>query len=89
MRPTPLPKSWAGQVFIIGDTSRGLAPCTYAVAPSQLFPGRPRVVARIELTAEDRHLISQGAVLWLEMDGGELPWQLTLTDPNAEVPLDG
>jgi hypothetical protein len=44
------------------------------------------VLARIELDDHDRALIGAGAVLWLEMDGGELPWQLHITDPNAEVP---
>mgnify|MGYP000290530576 CR=1 FL=1 len=42
-------------------------------------------VSQERRTAADL-LIAAGAVLWLEMDGGELPWQLHVTDPAAEVP---
>ncbi len=89
MRATPLPDTWSGQRAIIGPsdpTRDDLRPCEYAVAPSREYPGRPRVLVRIELDDDDRALIAAGAVLWLEMDGGELPWQLALTDPAAEVP---
>ena len=89
MRATPLPDSWAGQRAIIGPsdpTRDDLRPCEYAVRPSREYPGRPRVLARIELDDADRDNIARGAVLWLELDGGELPWQLHITGPRAEVP---
>ena len=89
MRATPLPDSWEGQRAIIGPadpTRDDLRACEYAVAPSLEFPGRPKVLVRIELDDTDRDLIAAGAVLWLEMDGGELPWQLFITDHRAEVP---
>ena len=84
-----LPSSWEGQSVIIGPpdpTRDDLRPCQYAIRASREFPGRPRVIARIELDDHDREIIAAGAVLWLELDGGELPWQLTLTDPASEVP---
>lgn len=89
MRATPLPGSWEGHRAIIGPsdpTRDDLRPCEYAVVSSQEFPGRPKVLVRIELDDTDRDLIAAGAVLWLEMDGGELPWQLFITDHRAEVP---
>ncbi len=89
MRATPLPDSWAGQRAIIGPsdpTRDDLRPCEYAVRSSREYPGRPRVLARIELDDADRDLIAAGAVLWLELDGGELPWQLHITGPRAWVP---
>lgn len=89
MRPTPLPDSWTGRRVILGPadpTRDDLRPCEYAVRPSLEYPGRPRVLARVELDEEDRRLVAAGAVLWLELDGGELPWCLRLTDPEAGVP---
>lgn len=89
MKPTPLPDSWAGDRAIIGPsdpTRDDLRACGYAVVPSIEFPGRPRVLVRLELDDHDQSLIAAGAVLWLELDGGELPWRLHVTDPNAEVP---
>ena len=89
MRATPLPESWEGQRTIIGPsdpTRDDLRPCEYAIVPSREFPGRPRVIVRIELDDSDRENIAAGAVVWLEMDGGELPWQLHVTGPLAEVP---
>lgn len=89
MRATPLPDSWAGRRAIIGPadpTRDDIRPCEYAVVASREYPGRPMVLARIALDADDRRLIAAGAVLWLELDGGELPWQLHITLPDAEVP---
>ena len=89
MRATPLPSTWTGARAIIGPsdpTRDDLRPCEYAVRASREFPHQPRVLARIELDDTDRDLIADGAVLWLELDGGELPWQLHITDPRAEVP---
>lgn len=89
MRATPLPDSWAGQRAIIGPsdpTRDDLRPCEYAVRLSREFPGRARLFARIELDDIDRENIAAGAVLWLELDGGELPWQLHVTGPRAAVP---
>ncbi len=89
MRATPLPDNWEGQRAIIGPsdpTRDDLRACEYAVAPSVEFPGRPRVLVRIELDDFDRQAIAAGCVLWLEMDGGELPWQLHITPPATGVP---
>lgn len=89
MRATPLPGSWAGQRSIIGPadpTRDDLRACEYAVIASREFPGFPMVLARIELDDDDRQLIAGGAVLWLELDGGELPWQIHITGPAAGVP---
>lgn len=89
MRATPLPNSWAGRRAVIGPsdpTRDDLRPCEYALVRSKEFPGRPRVLAHIEQDESDRELLASGAVLWLELDGGELPWQLHITDPSAEVP---
>jgi len=84
-----IPESWAGDTVIIGPadpTRPDLRACQYAVIPSIEFPGRPRVLARIELDDNDRALIALGCVLWLDLDGGELPWQLHITAADAEVP---
>lgn len=89
MRATPLPDSWAGQRAIIGPadpTRDDLRPCEYAVVPSREFPGQPKVLVRIELDDTDRAVLAAGCVLWLEMDGGELPWQLHITPPASGVP---
>lgn len=89
MRATPLPGSWQGRRAIIGPadpTRDDLRACEYALRPSIEFPGRARVLVRVELDDVDRAAVAAGAVLWLELDGGELPWRLHLTDPAAEVP---
>lgn len=89
MRATPLPDSWAGRRAVIGPadpTREDLRACEYAVVASREFPGRPRVLVRVELDGKDREAVAAGAVLWLELDGGELPWQMYLTDPAAGVP---
>lgn len=90
MRATPLPDSWEGRRAIIGPsdpTRDDLRPCEYAVLPSVEYGlPRVRVLARVELDDADRALVAAGAVLWLEMDGGELPWSLHFTAPAAAVP---
>lgn len=86
MRPTPIPSSWTGQRMVIGDPERGHHPCEYAVMPSESFPGRSRFMARIELQDGDRRLLANGCVLWMEMDGGELPWALHVASPDYGVP---
>lgn len=89
MRATPLPDSWQGQRAIIGPadpTRNDLRPCEYAVVPSHEYPGAPRVLVRVELDDNDRQVLAADGVIWLELDGGELPWSLTFTGPDAEVP---
>jgi len=91
MRATPLPDSWVGRRAVIGPadpTRDDLKPCEYAVLPSVEFPGSPRVLVRVELDDDDRAAVTAGAVLWLEMDGGELQWRIMLSDPSAGVPTE-
>jgi hypothetical protein len=89
MRATPIPDSWTGRRAIVGPsdpTRSDMRACEYAVLPSREFPGNPMVLARIELDDLDRELIAAGAVVWLELDGGELPWQLHIRHPDTGVP---
>lgn len=89
MRATPLPDSWIGQRRVIGPadpTRDDMRACEYAVAPSHEYPGRPRVTVRVDLDDEDREILARGGVIWLEMDGGELPWALIATEQYSDVP---
>lgn len=54
--------------------------------PSDDYVGRPRVLVRILLDDADRQMLAAGHELWLEMDGGELPWQLHITPADGPVP---
>lgn len=90
MRATPLPRSWQGPRVVLGPadpTRDDLRPCEYALRPSlEAGPYAARYLARIVLDDEDRALIASGYVLWLDLDGAEVPWCLHLTPPDAEVP---
>jgi hypothetical protein len=71
-----------GQRAVIGEpgdpTRDDVRPCEYVVTPSTLYPGRPTVSALIELDDDERAAIAAGARIWLTLDGGELPWSLTV-----------
>lgn len=89
MRTTPIPDSWTGPRAIVGPsdpTRLDLRACEYAIRPSREYPGRQRCLARVVLDDNDRAAIAAGAVLWVELDGAEVPWGLTLTYPDGEVP---
>lgn len=89
MRATPLPSSWNGPRAVIGPddpTRDDLRPCEYAGRPSVEYPGRWRYLVRVELDDLDRDLIARGGVLWLDLDGGEVPWCIHVTGPDGEVP---
>jgi len=62
-----------------GDPTRvDVRPCEYVVTPSHIYPGSPAFHALVELDDEDRAAIAEGAQVWLSLDGGELPWSLTV-----------
>lgn len=89
MRATPLPDTWDGARVIIGPddpTRDDLRACEYAVRPSGYYPGRWRYTVRVVLDDQDRAVIAAGGVLWLELDGVEVPWCIHITEPGAEVP---
>lgn len=89
MRPVPIPdgvpEAMGGQRLVIGEpgdpTREDVRPCEYVVTRSELYPGRPCVWALVELDDEDREAIARGARIWLSMDGGELPWSLSVARP--------
>lgn len=91
MNPTPIPdgvaEAMGGRRVVLGDsdpTRDDVRPCEYVVTPSDLYPGRPCFTARIELSDEDRAAVAAGALLWLSLDGAEVPWALGLgTDPKG------
>lgn len=79
MRATPIPDWWTGARVVVGEsdpTRDDVRPCEYAVTDSTIFPGRPAVHARVELDDRDREVLAAGGVLWMCMDGGELPWSI-------------
>ncbi len=88
MRALPVPdallEALGGQRAVIGEpgdpTRDDVRPCEYVVTASELYPGRPRVWALIELDDEDRAAIAAGGQVVLSMDGGELPWSLAVVD---------
>jgi hypothetical protein len=96
MRPIPIPVGVPEQlggiraVLGVEESLRGdpLDACEYVVRPSQLYPGRPCLSALVELDDQDRDRIARGGLIWLTLDGGEWPWRLDVTDPDAE-PADG
>lgn len=85
MRPLPIPdgvaETMGGQRVVIGETDPtrdDVRPCEYVVTPSALYPGQPCVHALVELDDMDRAVLANGGRLWLTLDGGELPWSLTV-----------
>ncbi len=53
-------------------------PCEYVVTDSTLCPGRPCVNALVAFDADERERIAAGFPVWLSLDGGELPWAITV-----------
>ncbi len=89
MRATPLPDTWDGPRVILGPsdpTRDDLRACEYALRPSHCYPGRGRYTVRVALDDHDRAAIAAGGVLWLDLDGAEVPWCIHITEPSAEVP---
>lgn len=89
MRATPLPESWEGVRAVIGPddpTRDDMRAAEYAVRPSLEWRGAHRFMVRVEPTDDERTVIANGGVLWLEMDGGELPWSIVVTDQDDGVP---
>ncbi len=86
MRAVPIPQGWpeamGGTRVVMGEpgdpTRDDVRPCEYVVSPSALYDGRPCFHALVELSDEDRAAIAAGARVWLTLDGGELPWSLTV-----------
>ncbi len=93
MRPTLIPDGVAeameGQRVVIGEpgdpTREDVRPCEYVVTASELYPGRPRVLALVELDDSDRERIARGGHIWLTLDGGEVAWSLTATEGTTDV----
>ena len=89
MRAIPIPDGVAEQLdgrrVVIGEhgdpTRTDIRPCEYVVTLSKLYPGKPCVHALVDLDDGERDAIADGAKLWLTLDGGELPWSLTI-EPN-------
>lgn len=91
MKPIAIPEHVAdamgGQLVTIGgQPGEDVTPCDYVVTASTLYPGRPAVHALVELNDDDRAKIAAGHGLWLTMDGGELPWSITLTGTPIPPP---
>ena len=86
MRPLPIPDGVAealgGKRVVIGEpgdpTRDDVRPCEYVVTASELYPGRPCVQTLVDLDDADRAAIADGARIWLTLDGGEVPWSLTV-----------
>lgn len=90
MRAIPIPDGTAealgGRRMVIGEadpTRDDVRPAEYVVIESDLYPGRPAVLALVEPDDEDRELLAAGARIWLRLDGGELPWSLTVERHDA------
>lgn len=87
MRAVPIPdgvaEAMGGRRVVIGEddpTRDDVRPCEYVMVPSDLYLGRPAVLALVELDDSDRAAIADGARIWLRMDGGEWPWCLTVEE---------
>ena len=88
MRPVPIPvgtaEAMGGQSVVIGEpgdpTRTDVRPCEYVITESDLYPGRPAVHALVELDDDERAAIAGGARIWLRLDGGELPWSLSVAE---------
>ncbi len=86
MNARPIPDGVAeamnGKRVVIGEpgdpTRTDVRPCEYVVTASTLYPGRPSVHALVTLDDAERAAVAAGADLWLTMDGGELPWSLSV-----------
>lgn len=87
-QPVPIPdgvaETMGGRRVVSGEpgdpTRTDVRPCEYVVTESELYRGRPCVHALVALDDEDRRRIAGGARLWLTLDGGEVPWSLTVED---------
>lgn len=89
MRPVPIPDHIRAQyqTVVIGEPGMSPAddgapmPAEYVVTPSELYPGRPAFSALVALDQADIDAIKGGAdLLWLTLDGGEVPWAITVAD---------
>lgn len=85
MRAVPIPdgvaESMGGRRVVIGEsdpTREDVRPCEYVLTQSKIYPGRPAVHALVEIEPEEREAIASGARLILTLDGGELPWAITV-----------
>lgn len=92
MTPVPIPdgvaEAMGGRRVVIGDPGNPAdadrpRPCEYVVTASTLYPGRPAVYALVVASPEERERLAAGAALWLCLDGGEVPWSLTVADTPA------
>lgn len=88
MNAVPIPdgvaEAMGGRRLVIGEpgdpTRTDVRPCEYVVTASVLYPGRPCVHALVALDDAERAAVAGGARLWLTLDGGELPWALTVAE---------
>lgn len=86
MRAIPIPDGVAeasgGRRVVIGEpgdpTRDDVRPCEYVVRLSELYPGRPTFTALVDLDDDDRAAIAAGARLSLTLDGGEVPWSMSV-----------
>jgi len=89
VRAVPIPdgvaEAMGGKRIVIGDedpTRDDVRPCEYVMVPSDIYLGRPAVLALVELEPQERERIAAGARIWLRMDGGEWPWALSVEEPS-------
>lgn len=89
MNAIPIPdgvaEAMGGKRIVIGEsdpTRDDVRPCEYVLTASQLYPGRPVVTALVALDDEERRRIAAGAHISLTLDGGELPWSLSVEEAS-------
>lgn len=98
MMPVPIPdgvaEAMGGHRTVIGDAGNPAdegrpRPCEYVVVPSELYPGRSAVYALVVADDDERRRLAAGAPVWLCLDGGEVPWSLTVAPPPPPPPPPG
>ena len=88
MMPVPIPdgvaEAMGGQRVVLGDPgdpTGPVRPCEYVLTASELYPGGFAVHAIVVPDDEDLRRLAAGAPLLLTLDGGEVPWCLSVGDP--------
>lgn len=89
MRTVPFAESDFGdvpdgfQIVTIGDPLRDMHAVEYLVGPSPSYEGAYTYTAVIELDDDERRRVTEGAGIFLVLDGGEVPWSL-IVENNPE-----
>lgn len=69
-----------GGVKVTIGGENGTIPADYIVTKSLLYPGRCTYAVLIEFDERERRDIARGKLVWLCLEGAEVPWSLIVAD---------